>query len=127
MRISDWSSDVCSSDLGATVVVASRTLASVEQVVEEIKAGGGKAIGIACDMGHAAQIRHMVAETAQKLGGVEIHVNNAQGFGTRETPMRANPPTPLETFSEAEWDWVFDTGLKGTLTDIQEVFQTIKA
>src|SRR3546814_12316599 len=92
MRISDWSSDVCSSDLiagefareGATVVVASRTLASVEQVVEEIKAGGGKAIGIACDMGHAAQIRHMVAETAQKLGGVDILVNNAQGFRSEE-------------------------------------------
>src|SRR3546814_14108548 len=85
---------------GATFVVASRTWASCGQVVGEIKAGGGKAIGIACDMGHAAQIRPMVAETAQKLGGVDILVNNAQGFGTREPPMRANPPTPLETFSE---------------------------
>src|SRR3546814_16739646 len=41
--------------------------------------------------------------------------------------MRANPPTPLETFSEAEWDWVFDTGLKGTLIAMQEVFPHMKA
>src|SRR3546814_14847147 len=96
-------------------------------MVEEIKAGGGKAIGSACDMGHAAQIRHMVAETAQKLGGVDILVNNAQGFGTRETPMRATPPKPLETFTEADWDWVFDTGVKGTLIAMQEGFTHMKA
>src|SRR3546814_20214560 len=116
MRISDWSSDVCSSDLiagefareGATVVVASRTLASVEQVVAEIKAGGGKAIGIACDMGHAAQIRHMVADTAQKLGGVDILGHNAQGFGKRVGPMRAPPPPTLAPITEAEWARVGD-------------------
>src|SRR3546814_7689305 len=63
---------------GATVVVASRTLAGVEQGVEGIKAGGGKALGIACAMGHAAQIRHMVAETAQKRS--EEHTSELQSL-----------------------------------------------
>src|SRR3546814_17544521 len=49
---------------GATVVVASRTLARVEPVVEESKAGGGKAIGLACDMGNDAQIRHKIGRAS---------------------------------------------------------------
>jgi len=37
-----------------------------------------------------------------------------------------HPPTPLEDMSEAEWDWVFDTGLKGTLFAMQECFPHMK-
>ena len=111
---------------GARVVVASRTADSVEAAAAEICADGGEAIGIACDMGDREQIRAMVAQAADRLGGVDILVNNAQAFGTRAKPARANPPTPLEDMSEAEWDWVFDTGLKGTLFAMQECFPHMK-
>ena len=112
---------------GAKVVVASRTAASVEQAAEEICAEGGEAIGIACDMGSAEQISAMVAEAARHFGGIDILVNNAHGFGTRDAPARSNPPTPLEDFSDAEWDWVFDSGLKGTLYAMQQAFPHMKA
>lgn len=112
---------------GAAVVVASRTAASVEAAAAEIRAEGGTAVGIACDMGDAEAIRRMVAQTAEELGGVDVLVNNAQGFGTRQAPQSANPPTPLEDFSEDEWDWVFDTGLKGSLIAMQAAFPHMKA
>ena len=112
---------------GASVVVASRTAGSVEAVAADIRKAGGEAIGIACDMGNRAQILAMVAQAAERFGGIDILVNNAQGFGTRAQPRVANPPTPLEDFTEAEWDWVFDTGLKGTLFAMQAAFAHLKA
>ncbi len=107
---------------GARVVVASRTASTVEDVVATIKAAGGEAIGITCDMGEKAQVRAMIGEAADRLGGIDILVNNAQGFGTRDKPMGANPPTPLEDFSEEEWDWVYQTGFSGTLVAMQAAF-----
>src|SRR3978361_247495 len=89
---------------GAKVVVASRTQKTVDDTVAAIGGSGGTALGITCDMGEADQVRAMVAKTVQTFGGVDILVNNAQGFGTKAEPRGANPPTPLEDFSEAEWD-----------------------
>ena len=68
----------------------------------------------------------MVAEAVRTFGGVDILINNAQGFGTKANPQRANPPTPTELVSEAEWDWVFDTGLKRTLVAMQAAFPHMK-
>lgn len=112
---------------GAKVVVASRTRKTVDEAVAAITASGGTAFGITCDMGDGEQVRAMVAQAAAHFGGVDILVNNAQGFGTKAEPRGVNPPTPLEEFSEAEWDWVFATGLKGTLIAMQAAFPHMKA
>lgn len=112
---------------GAKVVVASRTAGTVDEVVDGIRARGGEATGICCNVGEAGQIRDMVARTVATYGGVDILVNNAQGFGTRTNPMSANPGTPTELVSEEEWDWVFDTGFKATLRAMQAAFPHMKA
>ncbi|MCC6917715.1 MAG: SDR family oxidoreductase [Alphaproteobacteria bacterium] len=62
---------------GARVAVVSRSRAGVDAVVEAIRAAGGTAAGIACDVTDAAQITRAVAETVAAFGSVDILVNNA--------------------------------------------------
>jgi NAD(P)-dependent dehydrogenase (short-subunit alcohol dehydrogenase family) len=107
---------------GARVVVASRTPSTVDEVVGAITASGGEAIGIACDVGEAAQIREMVDRTVAAFGGVDILVNNAQGFGSRVNPLPSSPQTLVEDITDEEWDYTFDTGVKATLRAMQAVF-----
>jgi len=107
-------------------VIASRTASSVEEVTRAINANGGQAIGITCDMGDLDGVRAMVNEAGSRLGSVDILVNNAQGFGTRDKPMGANPPTALEDFPEDQWDWVYRTGFNGSLVAMQAAFPFMK-
>lgn len=69
---------------GAAVAVAARTetpggrlAGSIREVVEQIQAGGGRAIAVACDVGDPEACRALVARTRAELGPVDILVNNA--------------------------------------------------
>lgn len=112
---------------GARVAVTSRTQASVDEVVAGIRAKGGDAIALACDVGEPPQIAAMVRTVIAAFGGIDILVNNAQGFGTRTHPAAANWSTPLAEVTDAEWDWLFDSGVKATLKVMQAVFPHMKA
>jgi len=107
---------------GAKVMVASRTPSTVEEVVGAIRSEGGAAVGLACDVGHHDQIKAMVARTVEAFGGVDILVNNAQGFGTEAHPVGTPVITPLETFPEAEWEYTLRTGPLATLRAMQAAF-----
>lgn len=112
---------------GARVAVTSRTQASVDEVVAGIRADGGEAVAIACDVGSAEQIREMAAHTIAAFGPrIDVLVNNAQGFGTRAEPATANRKTAIEDLSDEEWDWIFDSGVKATLRTMQAVFPHMK-
>jgi NAD(P)-dependent dehydrogenase (short-subunit alcohol dehydrogenase family) len=62
---------------GAAVVVTGRTLAKVEAVTREIEAAGGRAVAIACDVSKIEDIHRTVVESVERLGGIDILVNNA--------------------------------------------------
>lgn len=111
---------------GATVVAASRTLASVEKVVAEIEGFGGRAKAIRCDVGFEDQVRAMVAETVAAFGAVDILVNNAQSFGTADAPTNYPIPCPLETSRNEEWEFTLRTGFFSTLWAMQAVFPHMK-
>src|SRR5256885_17209231 len=63
---------------GAAVVASGRTLEKVERTAGEIRAAGGDAVAIRCDVESATDIDAMFAETVSRLGGLDILVNNAQ-------------------------------------------------
>lgn len=63
---------------GAAVVVAGRTLEKVEQTAEAIRARGGHALALACNVKDADDLAAMVEQTARQFGGLDILVNNAQ-------------------------------------------------
>jgi NAD(P)-dependent dehydrogenase (short-subunit alcohol dehydrogenase family) len=107
---------------GARVVVASRTSANVSDVVSEVEADGGEALGVTVDVGDRAEVCSMVAAAVDRFGSVDVLVNNAQAFGTRERPEASPGFIKLEEFPEDVWDQTFQTGLKATLYAMQAVF-----
>lgn len=90
---------------GASVAVNFNTNeAMAEGVVAEIVGGGGTAVAIGGDIANAAAAAALVKTTVEKLGGLDIVVNNA-GITRDGLLMR---------MSEADWDAVHNTNLRGT-------------
>jgi 7-alpha-hydroxysteroid dehydrogenase len=69
-------------EAGAAVAVTARTQADVDAVAAEIRAAGGRAIGIAADLFDAAQLPGIVEKTIAEFGGIDILVNNAGAGGS---------------------------------------------
>jgi NAD(P)-dependent dehydrogenase (short-subunit alcohol dehydrogenase family) len=64
---------------GADVAVSSRTRAELDQVAKEIEAMGCRGVPIIMDVMSREQVTAGVREAAEKLGGLDIVVNNAGG------------------------------------------------
>lgn len=62
---------------GARVAVAGRSEARAREVAEEIKAAGGQAIYVACDICDEADRERLLQETVGTFGTVDILVNGA--------------------------------------------------
>jgi citronellol/citronellal dehydrogenase len=69
---------------GARVAVSARTLdpdpkydGSLAETVARIQAKGGEAVAVKCDLSSSEDRHRMVAETVEKLGPIDILVNNA--------------------------------------------------
>jgi len=62
---------------GATVVVAARRRELLDAVAERITAAGGTALPMPCDVSDMDAVDALVADVEQRLGGVDILVNNA--------------------------------------------------
>ena len=88
---------------GAAVAVAvNRHREKAEAVVDEIEAGGDRAIAREADLTVPEAVEAMVAGTVEALGSLDILVNNA-GFFAR---------APLDAISVADWDRTFAVNAK---------------
>jgi len=67
----------CLASAGAKVVVSSRKLDKCQEVVDEIKAGGGEAMAFACNIGHKDQLQALVDHTLETWGQIDTLVCNA--------------------------------------------------
>jgi len=74
---------------GASVSICARGAPALEQTRREIVAAGASAHAAICDLADGAAVRAYVRSAAAALGGLDILVNNASGFGLGD--------------SEAEW------------------------
>jgi 2-hydroxycyclohexanecarboxyl-CoA dehydrogenase len=111
---------------GARVVVASLTASLLDQVVGEIRTGGGLALGIQCDVSNRGNVFSMVERAVEAFGPVDVLVNNAQGYGTSVAPAPAPLQIALEECNEQEWEYTFRTGLWATLWSMKAVFPHMK-
>lgn len=62
---------------GAKVVVSSRKAPACEEAADEIRAAGGDATVITCNISDKGQCQNLVAETRKRLGPIDILVCNA--------------------------------------------------
>ncbi|HKX42104.1 MAG TPA: SDR family oxidoreductase [Burkholderiaceae bacterium] len=91
---------------GAAVVVNYHgSKAGAEAVAAEIRASGGRALAIGCDIADMAAVRSMVAQTVEAFGGLNILVNNA-GLVIRKRFADTTPE---------DWRRQVDVCLYGTL------------
>lgn len=107
---------------GASVVLASRTYSRVDEVAEKIRADGGTALPVACDVSDPEQIFAMVDQAVREFGTVHVLVNNAQGFGTAAEPATSTVYTGVEDVDVAFVEYSFRTGALATLWGMQAVF-----
>jgi len=71
-------------EAGARVVCAARTVADVESVAAEIRAAGGEAIAVRCDVNDDAMRQATVAAALEAFGRITHLVNNAGGAGPND-------------------------------------------
>jgi 3-oxoacyl-[acyl-carrier protein] reductase len=69
---------------GAAVSICARTVAPLEATRTEIAAIGVPAHASSVDLADAAAIARFVPEAAAFLGGIDVLVNNASGFGAMD-------------------------------------------
>src|SRR5215469_10585303 len=63
--------------MGAKAVVSSRKIEACRAVVDEIKAAGGEATAIACNVGRKDELEGLVAHAMNAYGKTDILVPNA--------------------------------------------------
>ena len=101
---------------GASIAIAAKTTevnpklpGTIFTAADEIRAAGGIALPIQCDIRDEEQIAHAVAEAAAEFGGIDILVNNASAINLTRTEQ-----TPAKRF-----DLMFDVNVRGTFLTSQ--------
>lgn len=64
---------------------------TIHSVAEEVRAAGGQALAIQCDIREEDEVKAAVAATVDAFGGLDILVNNASAIwlaGALDTPMK---------------------------------------
>jgi 3-oxoacyl-[acyl-carrier protein] reductase len=69
---------------GAGVSICARGAAALEATRAEIAGFGVTAHAASCDLGNAAAIAGYIPAAAEALGGIDVLINNASGFGSTD-------------------------------------------
>jgi 3-oxoacyl-[acyl-carrier protein] reductase len=88
---------------GAKLVLAGRSEGPLEELKAEIQGQGGEAVAVRADVAVEADVADLCQSALDAFGKVEILVNNA---GVTRDGL-------LLRMSDADWDQVVDTNLKG--------------
>jgi NAD(P)-dependent dehydrogenase (short-subunit alcohol dehydrogenase family) len=102
---------------GAAVGVVDRDAAGVAQVVEEIKAAGGRAIGIVGDLREDDFARHIVLQTASAFGGLDFVWNHVGHPG----------PAAVEGIDMADFELAVDLNLRTVLVTTEAAIPQLRA
>ncbi len=90
--------------LGATIVLAARSEDRIRHIRDDIRAAGGKAFAVACDVGNAEAVSSLIDTTIAQTGRLDVLVNNAGVI---------DPIARLADSNPNAWGQVVDINLKG--------------
>ena len=101
---------------GASIAIAAKTAdpnpklpGTIFTAADEIRAAGGVALPIQCDIRDENQIESAMRQAAQEFGGIDILINNASAINLTKTEA-----TPAKRF-----DLMFDVNVRGTFLTSQ--------
>lgn len=107
---------------GASVAVAARTerpgtlAGTIGSVADSIRARGGTALAVACDVTSEASVNDAVAETVSEFGGIDILVANAGVLWLG----------PVETTPLKRWQLCLDVNLTGVFLVTKAVIPHVR-
>ncbi len=104
--------EMCAAE-GARVVLAARSFDRLAELAAAIRAGGGVAHPVRCDVGRLDDLRSLVGETVATFGRIDGLVNNAG----------VNYVKPFLETTEEDWERVISIDLKGSFFLTQMVAQ----
>jgi meso-butanediol dehydrogenase/(S,S)-butanediol dehydrogenase/diacetyl reductase len=88
---------------GAKMMAADIDLAAAQATAEQIKSADGQAEALQVDVSVAADVERMVTTAVERLGRLDVLVNNAGVFFQ----------LPVVLAPEEQWDWLMSINLKG--------------
>ncbi|SCL20521.1 NADP-dependent 3-hydroxy acid dehydrogenase YdfG [Micromonospora nigra] len=103
---------------GFHVLAAARRTDRLAELVERIAADGGTATGVACDVTSDEAVAGLAATAQAAPGPVTLLVNNAGG---------ARGLDPVESGSVADWQWMYDVNVLGTLRVTKALLPALEA
>lgn len=108
---------------GANIVVAAKSTeenpklgGTIYSAAEEIRAVGGQALPLVCDIRDEEQIRTTVAKAVETFGGIDALVNNASAISL----------TPTEKTESKRFDLMFGINVRGTFLMTQACIPHLK-
>lgn len=102
---------------GADVSISARQEEEVDNIAGELNGfGAGRCVGFVCDVRDEAQVKSLFASTVEKLGGVDILINNA-GIGIFSS---------VESTSGDDFRAVIETNLFGVFYCCHEAIPLMK-
>jgi citronellol/citronellal dehydrogenase len=109
---------------GASIAIAAKTSdpnpklpGTIHTAAEEIRAAGGTALPLQCDLRDENQIADAIAQTAAEFGGIDILINNASAINL----------TPTEATPAKRFDLMFDVNVRGTFLASQAAIPHLRA
>jgi citronellol/citronellal dehydrogenase len=109
---------------GASIAIAAKTSdpnpklpGTIHTAADEIRAAGGTALPIQCDLRDENQIADAIAQTAAEFGGIDILINNASAINL----------TPTEATPAKRFDLMFDVNVRGTFLASQAAIPHLRA
>src|SRR5262249_55097921 len=105
---------------GAAVVITARNLEAAEGAAREVRAAGGRALALRCDVTDRGEVEAAVAATIQEFGQLDAVVDTAtsrfSGRGAR-----------LDKVTDEDWNDQVAVGLRATFHCAQAALPALKA
>lgn len=101
---------------GAAVALVDVQAKKGRAIAKEIRAGGGRASFIECDVRREAEVRASIAKTVKDFGGLQIIVNCA---GIVQVKL-------LHELAEADWDRLMDINVKAIFLSLKHGIAHLK-
>ena len=90
---------------GAAVSICARGAEALEAARAEIATQGPEAHAATCDLADAEAVAGYIAKAAEALGGIDILVNNASGFGSANTEAGWEASISVDLMATVRASW----------------------